>query len=70
VAAVLKEVAPRRFVTSLRSNGNLDVAAAAARLGGGHHRAAGFTHDGMVQDVLAALRRALDPPEDEQPLAG
>lgn len=62
VAAVLKQVEARRWVTSLRSTGVVDVAAAATRLGGGGHRAAaGFTRDGTVDDVLAALRAALDP---------
>ncbi|WP_219416721.1 DHH family phosphoesterase [Pseudonocardia nigra] len=62
VAAVLKQVAPDRWVTSLRSTGRVDVAAAAIRLGGGGHRAAaGFTCDAGLDDVLAALRRALEP---------
>lgn len=61
VAAVLKEVAGLRWVASLRSNGLVDVAAAAALLGGGGHRAAaGFTREGTVDEVLAALRGALD----------
>lgn len=61
VAVVLKQTGPRRWVTSLRSTGVVDVAAAAGRLGGGGHRAAaGFTSDGTADDVLGALRAALD----------
>jgi phosphoesterase RecJ-like protein len=61
VAAVLKQSGPKRFVVSLRSTGRADVAAAAAQLGGGGHRAAaGCTLDGTVEEVLAALRVALD----------
>ena len=60
VAAVLKQVGQRRWVTSLRSKGRVDVAKVAALLGGGGHRAAaGFTHDGTKGEVLAALRSAL-----------
>lgn len=62
VAAVLKQVAERRWVTSLRSDGAVDVAAAAVLLGGGGHRAAaGFTRDGSADEVLSALREALRP---------
>lgn len=61
VAAVLKQVGARRWTTSLRSTGRVDVAAAAALLGGGGHRAAaGFTAEGSADEVLAALRAALD----------
>jgi bifunctional oligoribonuclease and PAP phosphatase NrnA len=61
VAAVLKEVGPRRWTTSLRSKGRVDVAAAAGLLGGGGHRAAaGFSRDGSMAEVLAALRHALE----------
>lgn len=60
VAAVLKQVDPRRWSVSLRSTGRIDVAAAAGLLGGGGHRAAaGFTHEGSADEVLAALRSAL-----------
>jgi nanoRNase/pAp phosphatase (c-di-AMP/oligoRNAs hydrolase) len=48
-----------RWQVSLRSP-VLDVAAAAAELGGGGHRqAAGCTVAGTSEDVLAALRAAL-----------
>ncbi|HET6260339.1 bifunctional oligoribonuclease/PAP phosphatase NrnA [Pseudonocardia sp.] len=60
VAAVVKQVGHRRWVTSLRSKGRVDVAAAAGLLdGGGHRAAAGFTRDGTADEVLAALRGAL-----------
>ncbi|MGH3778440.1 MAG: DHH family phosphoesterase [Pseudonocardiaceae bacterium] len=61
VAAVLKEVGPDRWSVSLRAKQRLDVSAAAAELGGGGHRlAAGFRANGTAQDVLDALRAALD----------
>lgn len=67
VAAVFKQVGPRRWTASLRSKGRVDVAAVSGLLGGGGHRsAAGFTRDGTVDDVLVALRGALaaaDPAE-------
>ena len=60
VAAVFKQVADRRWTASLRSKGRVDVAEVAVLLGGGGHRAAaGFTLDGTIDDVLAALRKAL-----------
>ena len=61
VAAVLKEVGPDRWAASLRAKEHLDVGAAATLLGGGGHRlASGFTADGTADEVLAALRTALD----------
>jgi bifunctional oligoribonuclease and PAP phosphatase NrnA len=64
VAAVFKQVGPARWVVSLRSNGRVDVAAAAIRVGGGGHpAAAGFTADGPPEAVLDALRAALGPVE-------
>ena len=60
VAAVLKEVGPDRWTVSLRAKQRLDVSAAAAELGGGGHRlAAGFTADGTSENLLDALRTAL-----------
>lgn len=60
VAAVFKQVADQRWVVSLRSNGRVDVAAAAVRMGGGGHpAAAGFTADGPPDVLLSVLRRAL-----------
>lgn len=62
VAAVLKQLSERRWATSLRSKGRIDVAAVAVTLGGGGHRAAaGFTREGSHDEVLAALRAALTP---------
>jgi phosphoesterase RecJ-like protein len=61
VAAVLKEVGPGRWSVSLRAKQHIDVSAAAIVLGGGGHRlAAGFTAVGAEDEVLAALRTALD----------
>lgn len=63
VALVLKESGPRRWSGSLRAVGTVDVSAAAAHLGGGGHRlAAGFTATGNPDEILAALRAALDEP--------
>jgi phosphoesterase RecJ-like protein len=63
VAGVLKEVAPGRWSGSLRATGRVDVSRAAVLLGGGGHRlAAGFTAEGSAEEVLAALRTALDEP--------
>jgi len=60
VAAVFKQVAETRWITSLRSDGRIDVAAVAVRLGGGGHPgAAGFTWEGTESELLAALRTAL-----------
>jgi bifunctional oligoribonuclease and PAP phosphatase NrnA len=62
VAVVLKQVGERRWSGSLRSKGSVDVAAIAAELGGGGHpAAAGFTCDGDLESVLAALRGATTP---------
>jgi phosphoesterase RecJ-like protein len=45
---------------SLRSNGKINVQAAAARLGGGgHFRAAGLTYVGPVEQAIEAVRAAL-----------
>jgi len=61
VAAVLKEVGDGRWSVSLRAKQSLDVGAAATALGGGGHQlASGFTATGSRDDVLAALRVALD----------
>ncbi|HEX2298150.1 MAG TPA: bifunctional oligoribonuclease/PAP phosphatase NrnA, partial [Pseudonocardiaceae bacterium] len=61
VAAVLKEIGPCRWSVSLRAKQRVDVSAVATELGGGGHRlAAGFTTDGSAEDVLDALRAALD----------
>ncbi len=61
VAAVLKEGAPGCWSVSLRAKSVLDVSVVAAHLGGGGHRlAAGFTAEGSAEDVLQALRGALE----------
>ena len=61
VAAVLKQTEGDSWQVSLRSRGPIDVAAAAAALGGGGHaRAAGFTHHGDPQLAVDALRAVLD----------
>lgn len=68
VACVLKEAADGVRV-SLRAATGYDVAAVAARFGGGGHRyAAGFSTPGTVAEVLAALRAVLaeDPPPAPQ----
>jgi phosphoesterase RecJ-like protein len=45
---------------SLRSNGRVNVQAAASRLGGGgHFRASGLTYHGSLQDAFAAVEAAL-----------
>lgn len=59
VSCVLKET-PDGIRVSLRSIAEADVAAVAARFGGGGHRlAAGFTVPGTVSEVLAAVKEAL-----------
>jgi phosphoesterase RecJ-like protein len=60
VAAVLKQTHEQIWQVSLRSRGDVDVAAAAAALGGGGHtRAAGFTHHGSPVAAIDALRAVL-----------
>lgn len=60
VAAVLKETAPHQWAVSLRAKQHLDVAAAAAELGGGGHRlAAGYSASGPAAEVLTGLREVL-----------
>ena len=59
VSCVLKET-PSGIRVSLRSISETDVAAVAARFGGGGHRlAAGFTVPGTVTEILAAIKEAL-----------
>lgn len=59
VAALFKAIEGEIRV-SLRSNGGINVQAAAARLGGGGHaRASGLTYDGSLDDAFAAVDAAL-----------
>lgn len=61
IAVVLKEDDGGVWQVSLRSKGVVDVARAAASLGGGGHaRAAGFSHTGRPDEAIAALKRILD----------
>lgn len=63
VAAVVKQQRDGRFKVSMRSRGKADLAAVAARFGGGGHRlAAGYTSkaglEETVQQLVAALQEA------------
>lgn len=61
VAAVLKQAGEREWTGSLRAVGRIDVAAAAATLGGGGHRfAAGFTVRGSLPEVTSRLKAAVN----------
>jgi phosphoesterase RecJ-like protein len=61
VAAILKQQRDGRFKVSLRSRGGHDVAAAAARFGGGGHRlASGFTSSQGLVATVESLKEALD----------
>jgi bifunctional oligoribonuclease and PAP phosphatase NrnA len=61
VAAVLKELRPGFWSVSLRAVSRVDVREVAQVLGGGGHRlAAGFTFDGPAEQVVAALKGALE----------
>ena len=61
VAAVLKELRPGYWSVSLRAVSRVDVRQVAQALGGGGHRlAAGFTFDGAAEQVVAALKGALE----------
>ncbi|BBX97459.1 DHH family phosphoesterase [Mycobacterium lacus] len=60
VAAVFKEVEPRRWSVSMRGKADVDLAAVASGFGGGGHLlAAGYTTTGSIDDVVASLRAAL-----------
>ncbi|UXA10195.1 bifunctional oligoribonuclease/PAP phosphatase NrnA [Mycobacterium sp. SMC-8] len=59
VAAVFKEIGPRRWSVSMRSK-SLDVSTVASTFGGGGHRlAAGYSASGTADDLVEALRTAL-----------
>ena len=60
VAAVFKEVEPQRWSVSMRAK-SIDLATVAMGFGGGGHRlAAGYSATGSIDDVVAALRAALE----------
>lgn len=60
VACLLKEVEPGTLKGSLRSRGEVDVNALAARFGGGgHKRAAGFTAKRSASEIIDQLKQAL-----------
>jgi phosphoesterase RecJ-like protein len=61
VAVVLKEDDQGIWQASVRSKDVIDVGKAATQLGGGGHaRAAGFSHTGRPDEAIAALNGALD----------
>ncbi|CAN5496634.1 bifunctional oligoribonuclease/PAP phosphatase NrnA [soil metagenome] len=60
VAAVFKEIEPQHWSVSMRAK-TFDLAAVAVTFGGGGHRlAAGYSATGSADEVVTALRRALD----------
>jgi phosphoesterase RecJ-like protein len=60
VAAVVKQQLDGRFKVSVRSRGAHDLAAVAARFGGGGHRlAAGYTSEHGPAETIARLVGAL-----------
>jgi phosphoesterase RecJ-like protein len=60
VAAVIKEQVGGGFKVSMRSRGRTDVAAVAAKFGGGGHRlAAGYSFKGSVEETAGGLVEAL-----------
>ncbi len=61
VAVVLKQTGPGSWQVSLRSEPPINVAAAATTLGGGGHvRAAGFSHHGSPDEAVGAILATLD----------
>jgi phosphoesterase RecJ-like protein len=61
VAVVLKEDDAGAWQASVRSKDVVDVGRACTELGGGGHvRAAGFSHSGRADEAIAALKRVLD----------
>jgi phosphoesterase RecJ-like protein len=60
VAALVKETRPGRYKASLRSRGDVDVAAVAQTFGGGGHKnAAGLTLEGTEPEVERTIVQAL-----------
>lgn len=64
VAIVFREMMPGEWTGSLRSHTDINVSEVANRFGGGgHRRAAGFTTQGALCDIVATVREILqDPP--------
>jgi phosphoesterase RecJ-like protein len=59
-AVFLRELPEQQIRLSLRSKGHIDVAAIAARLGGGgHENASGVTLDGPLQSALERILKEL-----------
>jgi nanoRNase/pAp phosphatase (c-di-AMP/oligoRNAs hydrolase) len=59
-AVLLKEIEGGGFKVSLRSRGVVDVGSiASANGGGGHHNAAGFSHPGPPEEIIAIIEAAL-----------
>ena len=57
VAAILKEQPEGGYKVSLRSKGEVDVAAISQGLGGGgHQRAAGFSSEAPIHSIIASLK--------------
>ena len=59
VAVVFKEIEPQHWSVSMRAK-SYDLASVATQFGGGGHQlAAGYSASGPIDDVVAALQRAL-----------
>jgi phosphoesterase RecJ-like protein len=59
VAVVFKEIEPQHWSVSMRAK-SFDLASVATQFGGGGHQlAAGYSASGPIDDVVAALQRAL-----------
>jgi phosphoesterase RecJ-like protein len=59
VAVVFKEIEPQHWSVSMRAK-SFDLASVATQFGGGGHQlAAGYSATGPIDDVVAALQRAL-----------
>ena len=59
--AIVRQESPGNCTVGLRSKDRIDVAALAASFGGGGHKnAAGFSMDGTVSLIMAALTRAFE----------
>lgn len=60
VALLIKELEPNDLMASLRSRGDIDVAAIARAFGGGgHHNAAGFSFEGSPGEALEKVKAEL-----------